>query len=108
MRAAVLMLTVAALAATGAVFTQAAGAGPTALCAAGPCAVDDYDGDKVKDYADNCPLATNPSQRDTDHDAPTPVVDQTLPSPIGDQTGPVRLYPEAPAQSGYPTPADFP
>jgi hypothetical protein len=76
-----------------------------AATAAGPCAVADYDGDRIKDYADNCPLAANPTQRDTDHDTPAPVVDAGTPNQT---TGPLRVYPDTPAQTGYADPAPFP
>ena len=95
----------AVVAAIVAAASGAAGAIPAGACA-GPCAAADYDGDRVKDYADNCPLAANPSQKDTDKDSPTPPVDQQ--SPLGDTTGPIRLYPSTPVQTGYAAPTDQP
>ena len=99
------MLAAAVLAAAAA----SGAAGATGACA-GPCSPGDYDADKINDYADNCPLNANPTQRDTDHDTPAAVVDVGKPpSPVGDQTGPVRLYPATPVQSGQqPLPSDIP
>jgi hypothetical protein len=86
---------------------------PTAGACAGPCSIADYDGDGVNDWGDNCPTASNASQRDTDKDTPAPVVDAGQASGLPN-TGvisfdsPVRLYPETPYQAGQAAPSDFP
>lgn len=80
-------------------------AGPDLVCArdSGPCSPGDYDGDRVKDWADNCPLNGNFKQTDNDNDTPPPVVDVgTPPEPLGTSTGPLRLYPATPLQTGQP------
>jgi hypothetical protein len=76
-------------------------------CQAGPCGVGDYDGDFIKDWADNCPLNGNRKQQDNDKDTPAPVVDLgEAPDPIDNTTGPLRLYPSTPYQSGNTLPTD--
>lgn len=93
----------AALAAAAAVAAPAGGD----ACARGPCGVADYDGDFIKDWADNCPLNGNASQKDSDADTPPPVIDAGRPpEPAGQNTGPVRLYPATPVQTGQPLPTD--
>ena len=88
---------------------SAVAAGPaTGTCGGGPCSPGDYDGDGVKDWADNCPLNGNAKQTDNDADTPPPVGADagTPPSPVGDLTGPVRLYPSTPYQTGQQAPTD--
>ena len=78
-------------------------------CAAGPCSVADYDGDFVKDWADNCPLNGNRKQQDNDQDTPAPIADVGAPpDPIDNTTGPIRIYPATPYQSGNTAPTDMP
>jgi hypothetical protein len=77
------------------------------LCNQGPCGVADYDGDFIKDWADNCPLNGNRKQQDNDKDTPAPVVDVgEAPDPIDNTTGPLRIYPSTPYQSGNTLPTD--
>ena len=77
-------------------------------CAQGPCGVGDYDGDFVKDWADNCPLNSNRKQQDNDKDTPAPVVDVgDPPDPIDNTTGPIRVYPATPYQTANPLPTDM-
>jgi hypothetical protein len=98
------LLAAAALAALGAGAAQAESG---IACAQGPCSVADYDGDFVKDWADNCPLNGNRKQQDNDKDTPAPVVDiGDPPDPIDNTTGPVRVYPATPYQSGNALPTD--
>jgi hypothetical protein len=99
MRTALLML--ACLCATVAVSASAAGS------CDGPCSPGDYDGDTVRDWADNCPRTGNRKQTDTDQDTPAPVYDAgTPPEPLGSSTGPLRIYPATPYQTGQPAPTD--
>ena len=73
----------------------------------GPCGQGDYDGDSIKDFADNCQFNANPRQTDTDKDTPAPVIDLgVLPDPAGYYTGPVRVYPMTPIQTGQPVPTE--
>src|SRR3712207_4090988 len=76
----------------------------------GPCSVADYDGDQVKDWADNCPLNGNKKQQDNDGDTPARVADVEVvpPDPIDNTTGPIRVYPTTPYQSGNTAPSDMP
>ena len=99
-----------ALAAVTALAAGAAQADTGLECGAGPCSVADYDGDFVKDWADNCPLNGNRKQQDNDQDTPAPVADAEVvpPDPIDNTTGPVRIYPATPYQSGNVLPTDMP
>jgi hypothetical protein len=87
---------------------------PSAGACAGPCAVADYDGDGVNDWADNCPLRSNLSQRDTDKDTPAPLVDVVPPpgalprNPVLSYDSPLRVYPATPYQTAQPLPTDIP
>ena len=95
------------LAALLVVLAGAAVSGSVAGACAGPCNPADYDGDKFKDWADNCPLARNPSQLDTDSDTPAPLVNLGMPpEPVGSVTGAVIVYPSTPYQSGQVLPTD--
>ncbi len=77
-------------------------------CAQGPCGIGDYDGDFVKDWADNCPVNSNRKQQDNDKDTPAPVVDVgDPPDPIDNTTGPIRVYPATPYQTANPLPTDM-
>ena len=101
MTAAVVMAAALALLADG------RASGDDTACGSGPCAVADYDGDLIKDWADNCPLVGNPSQRDSDKDTPAPIVDAgTPPDPAGGVTGPILIYPSTPYQTGQALPTD--
>jgi hypothetical protein len=96
-----------ALAAVLALAAGAAHAESGLSCAQGPCGVADYDGDFIKDWADNCPLNGNRKQQDNDKDTPAPVVDfGDAPDPLGNTTGPLRIYPSTPNQSGNTLPTD--
>lgn len=76
-------------------------------CGGGPCAPGDYDGDQIKDWADNCPLNGNTRQTDTDGDTPPPAFDLGAPpEPLGSTTGPLRVYPATPYQTGQPAATD--
>jgi hypothetical protein len=98
-----------ALAAVLALAAGAAHAESGLSCAQGPCGVADYDGDMIKDWADNCPLVGNKKQQDNDKDTPAPVVDAgDPPPPVNNTTGPVRLYPSTPYQSGNTFDTDIP
>ena len=86
---------------------------PGAGACAGPCQVADYDGDGINDWADNCPLASNISQRDTDQDTPPAVIAVTQPAgapinPIVSFDSALRVYPQTPYQAGQPLPSDMP
>jgi hypothetical protein len=82
---------------------------PAAPACGGPCSVADYDGDMIKDWADNCPLNGNQNQKDNDKDTPAPVADAGRPpEPAGQTTGPIRVYPNTPLQAGQPLPTDMP
>jgi hypothetical protein len=82
-------------------------AAPSASSCGGPCLPGDADGDKVKDWADNCPLNSNFRQLDNDNDTEAPVVDAgTPPEPAGSITGPVRIYQSTPYQTRQPLPTD--
>src|SRR3954447_2181541 len=85
---------------------------PTAGACGGPCAAADYDGDGVNDWADNCPLRSNLSQRDTDKDTPPPLIDIGRPAglpntPVLSYDSPVRVYPATPYQTAQPLPTDM-
>jgi Thrombospondin type 3 repeat len=96
-----------AVAVVAALGTGAAHAETGLACAQGPCSVADYDGDTVKDWADNCPLNGNRKQQDNDKDTGAPVVDVGMPpEPIDNTTGPIRIYPATPLQTGQPLPTD--
>jgi hypothetical protein len=98
-----------AVAALTALASGAARADSGLACGNGPCSVADYDGDFVKDWADNCPLVGNRKQADNDMDTPAPVVDAgDPPDPIDNTTGPIRLYPTTPYQSGNALDTDIP
>jgi hypothetical protein len=103
-----LMLLAAAL------LALALGAGvQSAGACAGPCSVADYDGDGINDWADNCPLRANLSQRDTDNDTPPAIVDvgaiQGVPNnPVVSTDGAARVYPQTPYQTGQLLPTDMP
>jgi Thrombospondin type 3 repeat len=90
-----------------------AAATPSAGACAGPCAAADYDGDGVNDWADNCPVRSNVSQRDTDRDTPAPLIDvappQSVPrNPVVSYDSPVRVYPATPYETAQPLPSDIP
>ena len=84
---------------------------PSAGACAGPCVAGDYDGDGLYDWADNCPGHGNPSQKDTDGDAPPAAGLGPSPAtvnPITSQGEPIAVYPQPPVQTGQETPADLP
>jgi hypothetical protein len=89
-------------------FATVAFADTAATGCSGPCLPGDADGDRVKDWADNCPLNGNTRQEDNDKDTEAPVVDQgTPPKPAGDLTGPITIYPSTPVQvRGQAAPTD--
>ena len=94
-------------------FACAAVVVPPAGACAGPCAAADYDGDGVNDWADNCPVTGNPSQRDSDGDTPAPVVEVGTPpgapnTPVLSFDSGIRIYPETPYQTAQPLPSDIP
>ncbi|HEX8122866.1 MAG TPA: thrombospondin type 3 repeat-containing protein [Solirubrobacteraceae bacterium] len=86
---------------------------PPAGACGGPCAAADYDGDGVNDWADNCPVTGNPSQRDSDKDTPAPILEVASPpgapnTPVLSFDGGIRIYPETPYQTAQPLPTDVP
>jgi hypothetical protein len=91
-----------------AAFAAVAVADDATMSCTGPCLPGDADGDKVKDFADNCPLNGNTRQEDNDEDTEAPVADAgTPPKPVGDLTGPLRIYPSTPVQvQGQDAPTD--
>jgi hypothetical protein len=100
---------IAAIAVAVALLAVAPGAG----ACAGPCQVADYDGDGINDWADNCPLSSNISQRDTDKDTPPALVEVKQPSgapvnPVVSFDSATRVYPQTPYQAGQPLPTDMP
>jgi len=99
--------------AAGALVLAFIAAVPTAGACAGPCAAADYDGDGVNDWADNCPVRSNLSQRDTDKDTPAPLIDVGPPAalprnPVLSYDSPLRVYPSTPYGTAQPMPTDIP
>src|SRR5688572_17603359 len=103
MRRALMLVLAAALLGAGVLVAPSA-----ADCAGGPCNLTDYDRDEIRDWADNCPLVSNVSQKDLDGDS-LPAADAgTPPDPVGGTTGPLRLYPYTPVYTGKPLDTDMP